>query len=296
MWKKIPFFISVFPLAYLSFAQQAKTTFSCIDDSYDKVKVALTAPNGHCEVRNGTTLQPVSIYKSENAETDHSYEESISGRTKEIKIRIGNQEDQPLSAAISKKLFSTQEVDKYSWKVFLSPIKPMDLNLIYAVGDTHLDLSDLPIERLKLRTGSANVLLNYKNGEGNRIQMDTLMINVDMGSLETKNLHLARSERIIADVGFGSVRLDFEKATTCTTTVDATVGAGKLVVLLPTTALPIKININDSPMCRITIPANFIRISDTEFVSDKTTPQGTGYITFNVDVAVGKVDFMALEK
>jgi hypothetical protein len=166
----------------------------------------------------------------------------------------------------------------------------MDLNLAYAVGDTHLDLSGLPIERLKLKTGSSSVFVNYKKGKGNSITMDTMLINVDMGSLEAKNLHLSNSQNILADVGFGSVLLDFEDAATVTTNVEASVGAGKLEILLPSGPIPVKVNINNSPLCRVKIPANFTRISDHEFVNT-TIQSPSGYINFNVDVAVGHVIF-----
>jgi len=286
MWKKSLVFAPVLFMGFISIAQQPISVSAIPGNDYDKVKVALNATDGHCQIVPGENSNPIHIDKPVNPHV----EERINGRTKEIDIKLSETTETSFGTAISRKLFSTQEVEDQGWKVYLSAAKPMDLNLVYAIGDTHLDLSGLPIERLKLKTGSANVFVNYKNGKGNTVIMDTMLINVDMGSLETKNLHLANSKNILADVGFGSVLLDFEDAASVTTDVDASVGAGKLEILLPASQIPVKININNSPLCRVKIPANFIRISDHEFLSsnDQSHP---GFINFNVDVAVGHVIF-----
>jgi hypothetical protein len=73
----------------------------------------------------------------------------------------------------------------------------MDLDLTYAVGDTYIDLSGLPVENLKMRTGNSNVHVNYDNDMGNQLQMDTFLIKVDMGSFKATNLHLSRSKHVI---------------------------------------------------------------------------------------------------
>ncbi len=286
MWKKSLVLAPVLFIGYLSIAQIPISVSANPGNEYDNVKVALNATDGYCHIALGTNSEPVHIDEPSNPHV----EERINGRTKEINIKLGETTENSFGSVITKKLFSTQEVDDHGWKVYLSAAKPMDLNLAYAIGDTHLNLSGLPVERLKLKTGSANVFVNYKHGKGNTITMDTMLINVDMGSLETNNLHLANSRIILADVGFGSVLLDFEDAASATTSVDASVGAGKLEILLPSSQIPIKININNSPLCRVKIPAHFTRISDHEFVSNNH-PSHTGYINFNVDVAVGHVIF-----
>jgi hypothetical protein len=188
-------------------------------------------------------------------------------------------------------MFSKQSVDDYTWKVYLSKCKPMDLNLNYAVGDTYIDLSGLPVERLKMHTGSANVSVNYNSNEGNQLEMDTFLIQVDMGTFKAKNLHLSRSEKVIADVGFGTVHMDFKDAESISTDVSASVGAGKLEVILPTSDVPVRININDSPLCRIKMPKEFSKFSDNVFTNMEIAGGSDNYLTFNVDVAVGNIIF-----
>ena len=188
-------------------------------------------------------------------------------------------------------MFSSQSVDDYTWKVYLSKIKPLDLNLNYAIGDTYIDLSDLPIEKMKMRSGSANVRVNYKKGKGNLMEMDTFLIKVDMGTFEAKNLHLCNANNIITDVGFGKVKMDFEDAKNINTDVSATVGAGRLEVLLPRESIPVKININDSPLCHVKIPRRFEKVADNVFVTPGFNEEEANFINFSIDVAVGNIVF-----
>jgi hypothetical protein len=220
-----------------------------------------------------------------------AFEEKIVERTREISVKLDDQRSKSLSSTLSKRMFSSQAVDDYTWKVYLADIKPMALDLNYAVGDTYIDLSGLPVERLKMHTGSANVKVNYKANQENRIPMDTFLIKVDMGTLTAKNLHLSRSSRVIADVGFGSVYMDFKDAQNITTSVMATVGAGKLEVILPSSDIPVKININDSPLCRIKVPSGFTKSKENEFTNQAFENNSVNYLTFNVDVAVGNIIF-----
>lgn len=224
------------------------------------------------------------------------YEENIIERTKEVKIMLEADSETGLSSSLSKRLFSATPVDEYTWKMYLSKLKPIDLDLKYAVGDTYLDLSDLPIERLNVRTGSANVTIDYKNGLGNQLRMDTFSIEVDMGSLNAKNLHLSKSRNIIADVGFGNVTMDFGDAKEIHTDVRATVGAGKLEIILPDKHIPVKININDSPLCRIIMPKGIEKSTDSVFTSSNLIDDQNNYINFNVDVAVGSIVFKTSDR
>ena len=172
----------------------------------------------------------------------------------------------------------------------------MDLDLNYAVGDTYIDLSDLPIERLKMRTGSANVKINYTEGFGNQLEMDTFLIKVDMGTFEAINLHLSNANYIITDVGFGKVKMDFEDAEYIRTDVHASVGAGKLEIILPMHNIPVRININDSPLCNIKIPEEFVVSTDNIYVSPGYAENQLNQINFNVDVAVGNIVFKPAQR
>jgi hypothetical protein len=296
MWKN-GFMVSlVLAVAYYANAQ-VKSFISVSDNQdFDKVKLSLNATDGQCYIESGSELSLMNIGSASEDITAPQYEEKIIERTKQINVNLDDEHSKSLSSTISKRMFSRQSVDDYTWKVFLSNYKPLDLDLNYAVGDTYIDLSELSVERLKMHTGSANVSVNYKDGQGNKVRMDTFMIKVDMGTFNAKNLHLSRSGHVIADVGFGSMHMDFEDAVDISTDVTASVGAGRLEVILPSSDIPVKININDSPLCRIKMPAEFRQSEGSVFVNSELKNSDENYLTFNVDVAVGNIVFKSSRK
>ena len=263
------------------------------NQEFDKVEFSLKTTNGQCLIEPGKEVGIMDIYSKTEGITKPQYEENIVNRTKVVKVKLDEKNNNYLSATISKQMFGSRpmSVDDYTWKVYLSKLKPMDIDLRYAVGDTYVDLSDLPIERLKIKTGSANVRINYNKGLGNQMEMDTFMIVVDMGTFEAKNIHLSRSGNIIADVGFGNVQMDFGDAEVITTEVRATVGAGKLEIILPHKNVPVKININDSPLCHIKMPKEFQETTENVFITPEFNENQANYINFNVDVVVGSIVF-----
>ena len=291
MWKRTLLIGPACLSFYFSIGQS--TSYYAVSDNqeFDKIKFTLNSTDGYCQILPGPSTEIFNVQKQNKSNQQPQYVERIVGRTKEINLKLAEGEQSSIGSSISRRFFSTQQVDDFAWKVYLSNIKPLTLDLNYAVGDTYIDLSDLPIERMKMKTGSANVKVNYKYGYGNRLEMDTFLIKVDMGSFEAKNLHLCRSHNIIADVGFGSVRMDFANASAIHTDVKASVGAGKLEVVLPRENIPVKISINESPLCRIKIPASFTQVSKNEFVSGPTDTGNMEYLSFNLDVAVGNIIF-----
>lgn len=291
MWKNGVLLLIVFSASF-ALKAQLKNSYIVSDNSeFDRVKFSLNATNGQCLIESSSEATLMDIHSNTEESTKPKYKEQIINRTKEVKVELGEEHNTSLSTTISKHMFSTQSVDDYTWKVYLSKIKPLDLDLNYAIGDTYIDLSDLPIEKMKMRSGSANVKVNYRKGMGNLLQMDTFLIKVDMGSFEAKNFHLCNSDIIITDIGFGKVKMDFEDAEQINTDVSATVGAGRLEVLLPNENIPIKININNSPLCQVKIPRNFEKVAENVFVTSGYDGDQTDYINFSVDVAVGNIVF-----
>jgi hypothetical protein len=290
MWKNSLLFLLALPLSYAVNAQVRNSYAISDHQDFDKIKLSLKGSEGQCYIEPGRQTAQMNIEQISNDERRPNFEEKIVARTKQINIQLDD-EKASLGASISKRMFSRQSVDDYTWKVYLSKYKPMDLDLTYAVGDTYIDLSGLPVERLKMHTGSANVHVHYKNNQGNLLAMDTFLIKVDLGTFEAKNLHLSRSEKVFADVGFGTLHMDFEDAQMISTDVSASVGAGKLEVILPTSDVPVKININHSPLCRIKMPEEFEKSSANVFTNMDTKGETENYLTFNVDVAVGNIVF-----
>lgn len=291
MWRNGILLALAFSASFVLKAQLNNSFTVSDNQEFDKVKFSLNSTSGQGVIESGPKASLVDIHSTTDAAVEPYYEERIIDRTKEVTVALGEENNASLSTTITRRMFSTQSVEDYTWKVYLSKLKPLDLDLNYAVGDTYIDLSDLPIEKLKMRSGSANVKVNYKNGLGNLLEMDTFLIKVDMGTFEAKNLHLCNSSNIITDIGFGKVKMDFEDAQVINTNVRASVGAGKLEIILPSGDIPVRININDSPLCHIKMPRNFENISENVFVSPGFEDGQLNAINFSVDVAVGNIVF-----
>lgn len=291
MWRFGSLFLFATTVSLTLHAQLSNSYTISDNQDFDKVNFSLNATNGDCYIEPGLESGVIDIQSKTEGKAKPSYTEEIVDRTKRVKVELTDGQNSSIGSALSMRMFNSSAENDYSWKLQLSKLKPLNLDLNYAVGDTYIDLSDLPIERLKMKTGSANVKVNYAEGFGNQMEMDTFMIKVDMGSFDASNLHLANSKNIIADVGFGKVKMDFEQAKMVKTEVCATVGAGKLEIILPKADVPVKINLNDSPLCNIKVPKKFEKLTESVFVSPGFKELDENHISFNVDVAVGHVVF-----
>ncbi|HCR54176.1 MAG TPA: hypothetical protein DIW27_07165, partial [Cytophagales bacterium] len=155
----------------------------------------------------------------------------------------------------------------------------------------NIDLSGLSIQQLKIKTGSADVNVFYGSGIENKIEMDTFFVKVDMGSLNVRQLNLARSHVVMADVGFGNILLDFSDRPTNSNHVKGSVGAGNLVILLPGPEIPVMVKINNSWLCSLDMCKSLKKIGENTFVNSAYSKGKTNALTFDLDVSLGKIVF-----
>lgn len=181
--------------------------------------------------------------------------------------------------------------------MYLSNSKPYLLELDYAMGNAHVDLSGLAIRKLKINTGSADVNVNYTSLE-NQVDMDTFSVKVDLGSLNVKNLNLSRTKYMVADVGFGNMMLDFSNTPFVTNTVKGSVGAGNLVIVLPADQVPVLVKVRDSWLCSVNVPEGFTKLSENTFANkaynrnkSSKDKQSLKSLFFDLDVSMGNIIF-----
>jgi len=275
-------------------AQTANSYLVSNHHDFDKLIFSLNATNGQCIITSGQKDEILYFYNNFTSNTVPSIVETIIDRAKVLNVNLREENNNYLSSTISNHLinFTSPNPIDHAWNISISKLKPVILNLNYVIGDSYIDLSGLSVERLKVKTGNANIVVNYNDDVANNIIMDTFLIKVDMGSFEAKNIHLSRSKNIIADIGFGNVKIDFGNAEFINTNVWAIIGAGKLEIILPPNKIPIKININDSPLCHIELPKDFVKSNDQIFQSPDFDKNQENIINFNIDVAVGNIVFM----
>ena len=260
---------------------------------FEKVSFSLNTSKVNCYIEPSSNDDIINFYSVKHNPPPQLKEKTVDG-VKMINVLLGEHQIDYLTSTISNKIFNSEDhSNDYNCKVLFSNEKPLDLYLNYAVGAANIDLSGLPIEHLAINTGSADVHINYNDNLPNTVVMDSMLINVDWGTITTNNLFLARAKQIIAEVGFGNMSMDFQSALNYHGNVTASVGAGRLEILLPQLELPIIVHLNDSPLCHVALPENFRKAGKNVYISSNYREGDNNAINFNLDVALGKIIFVA---
>ena len=121
--------------------------------------------------------------------------------------------------------------------------------------------------------------------------MDTFSVKVDMGSINARNLTLAKSKVVLAEVGFGNMLLDFSNKPTVANHIIGSVGAGNLVIQLPAEEVPVLVTINESWLCSINLSRSLKKIGSNKFANAAYTKDAPKALVFDLDVSMGKIVF-----
>jgi hypothetical protein len=262
-------------------------------EDFDKVVVNFQTHGGRCYISPKSQDQAVNVYSNKKIEEFRSdYDKKIDNRTYFLDITAQDTEVETVGETISMKMFRDKsEYEEHVWKVMVSKDMPVDMDLTYGLGDAFIDLSGLGVQNLKVKTGSADVRLDYITEDANWLEMDTMKIAVDLGTLVLRNLPKAKARNIFADVGFGTLSMDLRDEVTVSSEVNASVGAGDLIVLVSKDNTPIKINISDSYLCKVKLAPSFKEIKKNTWVNHSYSPYAENLVTFNVDVSMGNIIF-----
>ena len=277
---------------------QMKRQFS-VDNSQacQSVDLYLKANSGDCYVKAGHNSEILNIFSNQDQSSySHQFRKEIVNNTCRVFLNFENNDSRTVGQTISTRMFGEEKPDNKIWKMYLSDAKPYDLQLDYGVGNAHVDLSGLAIKRLKINTGSADVNIGYSSLE-NKVDMDTLSVKVDLGSLNVHNLNLSRARYTSADVGFGNMILDFSSnAPLVTNWIEGSVGAGNLTIILPSEQTPVLVRINDSWLCSVKIPDRLKKIRPNTFANAAYSEHAPNALIFNLDVSMGNIIFLEAGK
>lgn len=280
---------------------QLKKFYSLKEDAvYDTVKLSLEASAGTCFIKSTANSTPLNIYGNPNLDRiNPSFKSSVNNNTCDVKLKLEEFETSSFDDGFSFASFftgtsksSNKKVKEDFWKVYLSDDKVYDLDLKYGIGEANLDFSGTSMKKVKINTGSANVNLNYSLEKVNPIQMDTFYVKVDLGSLEAAKMNYLNASEIIAEVGFGNAVMDFKSGKNSKCNVKASVGAGKIDIILPDDTVPVIIYVKESPMCGVKIAEGYEKVEKNTYVNMSYRADAENLLTFNVDVSFGNVNFM----
>lgn len=291
--QKVLLLLAVVGLAGLDVLAQTKKHFTVQDDdACERVHFYLKAASGTCEIRTRKGDLPINILGNHNEEyiTPDFGQRHENGTLKAwLNLKDNGKEgfSNKLSKIFGKK---TMDADNY-WNIYFTNYKPYRLDLNYGVGKAYVDLSDIAVENLKLYSGNAHVKVGYLSKLRNRTEMDTFMVSVDLGDVEIQSLNLARAKNIYAEVGFGTLVMDFDQQPETSSEIWAKVGAGTLEINLPEKDLPIIVKMKDTSYRKFKVPEGFQKIRDNVFISPNYSVDAENLLTFNIDLSMGSVVF-----
>jgi hypothetical protein len=289
------FWLILYGIAIVSMASgQMKRQFT-VENSQtcDKVNLQLRANAGDCFIKAGHNSEILNVFSNQDPSSyAHQYRKEVVNKTCQVYLNFENTNARGLGQTISTRVFGDNgSPDNKIWKMYLSDTKPYDLELQYGVGNAFVDLSGLAINKLKINTGSADVNIGYSSLE-NKVDMDTLSVKVDLGSLHMTNLNLSRTRYTSADVGFGNMILDFSASPPLVSNrIEGSVGAGNLIIILPAAQTPVLVRINDSWLCSVKIPESMKKVSENTFANASYNAGAKNALEFNLDVSMGNIIF-----
>lgn len=274
---------------------QIKKQFS-VDDapSCNKIKLKLQANSGTCFIKPSHNPEILSVFSNQTENNySHQFVKEINGKVCEVTLSLEENDSGSLSQTVSSRMFGSErpEQEKF-WKMYLTEAKPYSLELNYGVGSANVDLSGLAIKTLKINTGSADVNIGYHSGLENLVEMDTFSVRVDLGSVNAKNLSLARTKYVVANVGFGNVMLDLSTAPQVANHIKGSVGAGNLVILLPSDdSVPVLVHVKDSWLCSVELTDDLKETAPNTYANAAYAKNPKKALTFDLDVSLGNIVF-----
>jgi hypothetical protein len=264
----------------------------------DNIKLHLRANSGNCFIKPSQNSEILNVFSNQDESAySHNYRKELRGKTCEVYLNLEEVHSDGIGQTISTKMFGSTEkpVSDKIWKMYLTDSKPYLLELDYAVGNAHVDLSGLAIKKLKINTGSADVTVGY-NSLANQVDMDTFSVKVDLGSLTVKNLNLSRTKYMVADVGFGNMLLDFSNTPTVANKIRGSVGAGNLVIILPSAETPVLVKVKDSWLCSMSVPQSLKKLNENTYANAAYKKDAKNALVFDLDVSMGSISFKDAQK
>jgi hypothetical protein len=258
---------------------------------FNLVQLDFNVYKGITDIQRKMMDQPVHVHSElskVNILPSFSYE--IKDKVLHTHITHRNVESENLGKSLTHKLFSSSNDDfDHRWQVNLNSHFLYNLNFYFGIGAASLDLSHLPVSNCIIKSTSADIKLDYLKNFPNSVRMDTMRVTVNMGNVNASKLNLTNAKEMIFESNYGTINLSFSGNMTESCNVQATVGAGKVELLLPDESQPYIVKIKSTAMCRTYVPKNLREIGEKTYVSRSYHQNSKNLVTFTIDVSVGSV-------
>jgi hypothetical protein len=258
---------------------------------FDLVHLEFSSYKSFTQVKRVKSAEPVYIH-GHLSKTNilPTFSHQIKNGVLETALVHKNVESENLGKSISSKLFSSSDTDfDHSWDLGLASnfLYHLDFNL--GMGRSDFDLAQLPVSQLKVKSASSDVFIHYGINAPNQVQMDTLLVTLNMGSVAIEKANFTNAKMMIFEVNYGSINLNFSDGMSSSCKVIAAVGAGTLNLQLPPDSFPVILRMKTTGMCKTTLPKYLRSIDKETFVTKGYKPSDPRLIELTLDVGVGSL-------
>ncbi|MBN7813267.1 hypothetical protein J0A68_20100 [Algoriphagus sp. H41] len=214
---------------------------------------------------------------------------SVHDNMLDAKLVHKNVESDNLGKSITSKLFSDNSDFDHSWDLGLASnfLYHLDFNL--GVGRSDFDLAQIPVSQLKVKSASADVKIHYGSAIPNQVEMDTLLVTLNMGVVEIQNANFTNSRKMIVEVNYGKIDLNYSDGLASSCQVIAAVSGGSIYLKLPPDSNPVKIRMKTTPMCRTVFPKYLKAIDKETYVTKGFKASDPRLLELILDVGVGSI-------
>lgn len=287
--------LTIVGIAGVETLAQEKEHFTVEDtESAERIHFLLKASSGTHEIRTRKGDIPINIMGHHNDElTSCDFGFEADGNVNRAWFKLKDEGKEDFGTKLSK-IFGKKKTDEDNyWNIYLTDAKPYVLNLNYGVGKAYVDLSDIAVENCRIYSGNAHVKVGYLKMAENLVEMDTFSISVELGDVEIEKLNLAKAKNILAEVGIGSLVMDFDEVPVVGSNIWASVGAGSLYVKLPQEEMPMIIKMKGTSYNKFKLPKGFEQLSENVFVNASYDEEAPNLMSFHIDLSMGSVIFKA---
>lgn len=258
---------------------------------YNLVHLDFNVYKGVSNIKKGMGSSPIHVFsKLAKVNILPSFSHNIHNQVLYAQLIHRNVESENLGKSLSYKLFSTTNEDfDHLWDIEMNSNYLYDLHFNFGIGKANLDLSNLPVSNCIIKTASADIKLDYSKKIANSVKMDTLMVTINMGSLDARNINFSNAKEMFFEINYGMLDMVFSEPVSDKINIHAIIGAGKINLELPANDQPFIIQVKSTPMCRTNIPKHLKDIGNKTYVSKNYKENAENLMTFTLDVSVGSV-------
>jgi hypothetical protein len=275
----------------VSEAQLVKEFKATERNGFDMVALEFTSYKSSTQLKRTKSSDPVYIHGHlDQTNILPVFSQKTSNNVLQTSLVHKNVESENLGKSITSKLFSGSSDDfDHSWDVALSTNYLYHLDFNLGMGKSDFDLANLTISQLKVKSASADVFIHYGSNSPNQVQMDTLLVTLNMGTVMINNANFTNAKRMIYEVNYGKIDLNFSEGMHNASHVSAAVGAGSIHLRLPSDSFPIKIKVRTTAMCKTTLPKYLKTLEKGIYVTKGYDASDPRLMELILDVGVGSL-------